>query len=323
MNLDAEVLAQLKSMEPRGGAALDLDGRRRAVLERANRSFADWALAGSDVHEIRDHQVPVEGGTILVRTYHPFADASSLPAHVYAHGGGWTVGTIEDDFVDAEARFRAVEANCVVATVEYRLAPEHPFPIPVQDVVAAVRWVRSAAAELGVDPDVVTLGGASAGANIVCGAVVAAPDLAVRALLLEVPPVDLTWETAQAGVDAGGYEPSVEPMVRAGMNQFLALRAAYLPDPASYRDPAASPLHAADLSVFPETHILTAEADLLRTEGELFGERLTAAGVSTTVTRYAGATHFASMLTKVWPTAKKWHDDLLAALVSVHTRAGD
>lgn len=106
----------------------------------------------------------------------PSAEAA-LPAHVLLHGGGWSTCSIDDRVCDATARHRAVAAECVVVLVEYRLAPEHPFPTAVDDSVAAVRWVSAHAEELAVDPRVITLGGASAGANLAVAAVVAADDL--------------------------------------------------------------------------------------------------------------------------------------------------
>jgi acetyl esterase len=131
----------------------------------------------------------------------------------------------------------------------------------------------------------------------------------------------MSGESAKEGIENGAFEASVEPLLRGTLVQLDLLRAGYLPDLSQYRSPLASPIYAEDLSRFPETHILTAEIDVLRPEGERFAELLEKAGVTVSVTRYPGALHMSSMLTKTWPTAKRWQDDCLAILNDVHAPA--
>ncbi len=258
--------------------------------------FTAFGLPGPDVHSILDHEVAVRGGAICVRSYHP-SEEIKLPAHILLHGGGWSTGSIHELVADATARHRAVNANCVVLLVDYRLAPEFPFPAAIGDVIATVHWVRDQADRLGVDPKVITLGGASAGGNLAAAAVVADPNLDLTALLLEVPALDLR-DTA--------------------VDDFRLL---YLGDLALTSSPIASPLLAIDVSGFPETHLLTAEHDTLRTGAELFAQRLRDAKVTVGMTCYPGALHGSSLLTATWPTAKQWHDDTLAILNDIHHRA--
>ena len=298
----------------------DIPARREYLRREIDRIFTLFGAPGPAVEAIRDHTVAVDGGEILLRTYHPDT-ASFRPAHVVAHGGGWTTGSVDELVCDAAARHRAVRANCVVALVEYRLAPEHRFPTPVYDVIAAVRWVREHAAELGVDADVVTLGGASAGANLSAAAVVGDPDLDLAALVLEVPVLDLTGASARAagaesrleGLPATIFDEAVEVVGQASLE--------YLGDARLGVSPLASPLLAPDLAGFPETFVLTAELDPLHREGARFVERLRADGVAAHLTHYAGAMHGSPILTATWPTARRWQDDIVAILNGVHRRA--
>ena len=321
MNLDPAIMAHLEAMDltvtldPH-----DIPARREFLRHEIDRIFTLFGTPGPPVEAIRDHTVAVDGGEILLRTYHP-ASSSVLPGHVLAHGGGWTTGSVDELVCDAAARHRAVRANCVVALIEYRLAPEYRFPTAVYDVIAAVRWVRDHATELGVDAQVMTLGGASAGANLSAAAVVGDPDLDLAALVLEVPVLDLTGASARAagaesrleGLPATIFEQAVEVVGQASLE--------YLGDARLGVSPLASPLLAADLAGFPETFVLTAELDPLHPEGARFVERLQASGVAAHLTHYAGAMHGSPILTATWPTARRWQDDIVAILNGVHRRA--
>src|SRR6266566_3908841 len=101
--------------------------------------FLRYGLPGPDVHSVEDHRVPVAGGGILVRVYRP-SDVAPLPGHVTLHGGGWKAGSVTERVGDAICRQRCRDANCVVLSVDYRLAPEHRFPVPVDDCYAALLW---------------------------------------------------------------------------------------------------------------------------------------------------------------------------------------
>lgn len=180
-------------VEASTGERLDTDDRtqlRQAATREIDRMFERFGLPGPEVERVADHEVPVVGGSILVRSYHPHA-GTPVAGHVYLHGGGWTSGSIHERVCDATARHRAVASQCVTFLVEYRLAPEFRFPTAVGDVVSTVRWVRDHATAFDVDPARITLGGASAGANLAAAAVLADPDLSLRGLLLEVPALDL------------------------------------------------------------------------------------------------------------------------------------
>jgi acetyl esterase len=269
-----------------------------------DRMFMLFGQPGPPVSDVRDHRVPVEGGEITVRIYHPEASrpVAGRPAiHVLLHGGGWTGGSIDELVSDATARHRAVGAGCVVAAVEYRLAPEHRFPVAVHDVIAAVRWVRDHASLIGADGRVLTLGGASAGANLAAAAVVGADDLGLRALILEVSALDLS---------RGPVDGPLEEVL-----------SGYLGDRSRGQDPLASPLLEPDPGRFPETVLLAAELDPLRRDSERFAERLSAAGVEVHLTCYKGAMHGSPILTGTWPTARRWQQDVIDHLRRINGSA--
>lgn len=316
--LERAVLAHLEAGDTTGFAEADPATLRVLLTREIDRMFTLFGLPGPDVERIVDHQVPVEGGTILLRSYHPANPTGRLlPAHVIMHGGGWVTGSIEELVADATARHRAVGGTCIAVLVDYRLAPEHQFPIPLDDVIAAVRWVRDHAVELGADRGIITAGGASAGGNLAAAAVLAAPDLGLRALVLEVPALDLRAGESPRPTDLG---PEYDELMAAASAQLHPPVSQYLPSLELAHTPLVSPLLADDLSQFPETFVLTAELDPLRPGAEEFARRLEQAGVPVHITCYPGALHGSAILTRTWATARRWHDDTLAILRDIHSR---
>lgn len=218
-----------------------------------------------------DRAVPVEGGTITVRFYYPDRPAGApLPCHVYFHGGGFWLGTL--DHFDPLCRGLAEEAGCVVASVDYRLAPEHKFPGPVEDSYAALLWIAAHAADLDIDAQRLSVGGVSAGGNLAAVVAIEArdrggPPLALQ--VLEVPITDLTDLVPMEVPEEGLTLPT-------GKETYIEH---YLTDPAQAADPRVSPIKAADLRGLPPALILTAEYDPLLRDGLAYAERLEGAGV--------------------------------------------
>ena len=201
------------------------------------------------------------------------------PALVYLHGGGWTSGSAAES--DELCRTLAAAAVCTVAAVEYRLAPQHPFPAGLDDCFAATTWLAGHAAELAIDESRIAVGGTSAGANLAAAVALLARDRAGPALvfqLLVYPPTD---HAATADSVRG-------PFRRADMT---SLWAQYLLHPGDGDDPRASPLRAADLGRLPPALVITAEHDPLTEEAESYAQRLVAAGVAAEVREFAGAKH--------------------------------
>jgi acetyl esterase len=251
---------------------------------------------GEDVAEVRDVEAPGPGGPIPVRLFRPLhdraaggapaSDASAggaLPLVAYLHGGGWVLGTL--DAFDPVCRALANASGALVASIGYRLAPEHPFPAAPDDARAAVRWLAAHAEELGADPARLGIAGDSAGGNL--AAVTARrlrddgdPPLRFQALIY--PVCDSSLNTPSYRDNGAGFGLSGESMKR-----YWEL---YL-DGADGRHPDASPLQAADLTGLPPAYVLTVHHDVLRDEGEAYARALEAAGVPVTLSRYDGAVH--------------------------------
>jgi acetyl esterase len=206
--------------------------------------------------------------------------------HVFLHGGGWWLGSIDEHVNDATCRYWCVQAHCVVAAVDYRLAPEHPFPTAINDICAVLRWITGEAGALGVEPGVLSIGGVSAGGNLAAAVTLKTRDEGGPPLvfqLLEVPAVDLTGAKMQAALAGEDLRPLAD---RAA--EFTTATRRYLSDPQQAMLPLASPGLADDLSGLPPAQILTAELDPLRDEGEDYASRLAAAGVPAAVKRWRG-----------------------------------
>jgi acetyl esterase len=236
---------------------------------------------GEDVAEVRDLTVSTPDGPIPARAYIPYGE-TPLPVVVFFHGGGWVIGSIETH--DAPCRELANRSGAIVVSVEYRLAPEHPFPAAPEDCYAATSWVAEHASEFGGDPSRLAVAGDSAGGNL--SAVVAlmavergGPPL--RFQLLIYPATD--FRMGYASIDEngnGGYF-----VTKADMHWFFGH---YGADPTDWR---ASPLLAPDHSGLPPALVLTAEYDPLRDEGEAYARKLEEAGVPVTLRRYDGQIH--------------------------------
>jgi acetyl esterase len=245
-------------------------------------AIRESAGTGEPVHQVTDRVIPGPGGNLPLRVYRP-AGAGPQPVLLYFFGGGWTLGSIETS--DGICRALANAVPCTVVTVGYRLAPEHRFPAAVHDCEAATRWVAEHAAELGVDPARIAVGGDSAGGNLAAVVALLARDAGppLAAQLLVYPNTRYRSQTAS-------MRESTDPWLfnSASVGWYWSH---YLADPADGSNPLASPLLAEDLTGLPPALVITAEYDPLRDEGEQYGERLREAGVPTVVTRYAGMMH--------------------------------
>ena len=236
------------------------------------------APSSVSVHDIR----AINADGVPCRLYRPSSQAG-LGLLVYFHGGGWVLGSVETH--DDVCRKLANAMGHAVLSVDYRLAPEHPFPAPVDDCTHALRWAHSHADELGIDPNRIAIGGDSAGGNL--AAVVANMNIVpLKFQMLIYPVTDATRRSTSYRDNAEGYR-----LTAAGMKWFCDH---YLSGSnGSEVDPRVSPLHAdaETLSVAPPALVITAEYDPLRDEGEQYAQRLLEAGVACSLTRYYGQIH--------------------------------
>lgn len=298
--------------------SLTVQEQRDLIRRLSDQNYLRFGLSPEPVSAVTDHAVPAGGGTIAIRAYRP-ARPGPLPGHVELHGGGWWLGSIDEHVNDAICRYRCNHAGCVVFAVDYRLAPEHPFPAGLDDVYSAVRWIAGHAAALGIAPGRLSIGGTSAGGNLAAATALRArdaggPDLVFQ--LLEVPGLDLTGASMREALASDDLAP-----IARHISEFETPLSLYFQDAADALLPLASPVHAPDLSRLPPAHIVTAEYDPLRAEGELYAERLTHAGVDVTLKRYPGTIHGTGYLTGVWEPARTWLRDSTLALKRAHHRA--
>ncbi len=238
------------------------------------------------VGAIEEVSVPGPAGNIRVRLYRPEqASASSLPLLVFFHGGGHVIGSLDSH--DEVARVLCAGAGCLVASVDYRLAPEHKFPAAIDDSYAATQWLAENATSLGADPDKVAVGGDSAGANIAAVVALRARDGGGPALVaqhLVYPVADYACQSPSYKTYGVGYGPVSE----AGM---LWFQDHYLRGPEDIADWRASPLKAVDLSGLPPALVITAECDVLHDEGVAFAEAMAAAGTPVEHVDWPGMIH--------------------------------
>ena len=261
---------------------------------------------GPEVAQVRDRVVPGPYGEFPVRVFTP-EGTGPFPAYVYFHGGGWWMGNIA--MTEGECRHIVRDVGCVVVSIDYHLAPEHKFPIPVEDCYTATTWVVEHADELAVDPERVAVGGSSSGGNLAAAVCLMARDRGGPLLsfqLLVSPALDRNFETPSYHQNSDGYG-----LTRDTVSWFWDL---YLSEPSDASNPYAAPTQAKDLSGLPPALVITAEYDPLRDEGEEYGRRLQAAGVPATVSRYDGMIHGFDFFTKVLPAARECREEVIAAL---------
>jgi acetyl esterase len=287
MPLDPPIAAVLQMLADSGTPMSMVDG----TPEQAREGFRTMTVGMRDpatlaqVRSVEDATVPGPAGAIPIRVYRPEADGP-VPTVVYFHGGGFVIGDL--DTQDDHTRLICRDVDAVVVSVDYRLAPEHPFPAGLEDCLAATRWVAEHIEDFGGDLDRVAVSGDSAGGNLAAAVAVAAKGTGLRlaAQLLLYPGVDFR--------DDDALHPS---RVENGEGLFLTaedmrwFRNHYLSDEAHAADPRASVLLTPDLTDLPPAVIGTGEYDPLRDEGEAYGRALEQAGVKVVVRRFPGLIH--------------------------------
>jgi len=235
-----------------------------------------------------DRLIPGPNGAVPVRMYTP-SGKGPFPLFIYIHGGGWTIGSIEE--YDTTCRLLASETGAKVISVEYRLAPEHPFPAGLEDCYAAAEWIFEHAAELNGDPTNLTIGGDNAGGNLSAAVALMARDRNksfISRQVLMYPATDYYHYRVYSEYDSIIENGDGYVLTNVDMSYFWTL---YLGDEMHAANSYASPIRARDFNNLPPTLLITAEYDPLRDEGELYGVKLRQAGTHVQAKRFDGMIH--------------------------------
>ena len=225
--------------------------------------------------------IDVDGGTIPVRVFRPLED-TPLPCIMFFHGGGWVHNTL--DIYESSLRALANASGYAIVAVEYRKAPEHPYPIPLEDCWTALHWCIAHADELGIDTGRIGLMGDSSGGNL--AAAVALRARGVMPLAFQVliyPCLDPRLETASAEEFASGFN-----LAKQGMQWYWEQ---YTPNAEDRLREDVAPVYARDVTHLPRTFIAVAENDILRDDGRYYHELLLSGGVQSTCREYEGMIH--------------------------------
>ena len=273
-----QLVAQLQQQDGPPFETLPIEALRAAMDAMAATDSPGPAIA-----RVADFSAPLPHAAIAVRLYHP-RPGERLPVLVYYHGGGWVSWNVAA--FDPVCRRLSDAGRCAVIAVEYRLAPEHPYPAAVDDAYAVLGWIREQAESLGIDPERMGVAGDSAGGNL--SAVVAqlararhGPPIRFQGLIY--PVTDATMSQPSYAEHATGAT-----LTAAVMQHFIG---SYLPADVDRRQPMISPLFATDLAGLPPALVIIAEYDPLRDEGLAYARRLQEAGVAVQVEHFANSMH--------------------------------
>ncbi len=306
MPLDFEAKTMLETLS--GGGEVDPFSLPHTLVREGFAAMSGLG-EGPELSRVEMQELDGPAGKISVRVYTP-AGEDPKPGLVYFHGGGFVVCDLDSH--DATCRELAAGADCVVVSVDYRLAPEAKFPAAPEDCYAATQWVSFEAKRLGIDPARLAVAGDSAGGNLAAVVAMMCRDRGSPALihqLLIYPVTDHRFDTPSYKDNGSGYFLT-ENLMRWFWHH-------YLESEADGDDPLASPLRADDLSRLPSATVLTAEFDPLRDEGFAYSKRLEAAGVATTYTNYPGVFHGFFGMTAQIPRARQAVENTCAALRKV------
>lgn len=273
----ARFIARLEEAWPEPVLSLPVATWRERVERLSAAARMPYPDAFADETRVIDAPRPVR-----IRIYRPRAPGP-LPALVYMHGGGWVIGSIDSH--DSITAAIAADTPCVVISVDYARAPEHPFPAAADDCRAVVAWTFENAAAIGASPDAIFVGGDSAGGNLAAAMTLAFRDSPhrLRGQLLIYPCVDVNFERPSYHSEAQA------PYLKAA--EMIWFWNQYCPEPAQRANPLAVPIKAASLAGLPPAFIVVAEHDPLRDDGHAYAGRLEAAGVAVTFRPGLGLIH--------------------------------
>ncbi len=311
--LDPELAAVVAEIEAAGVP------QWHAMSVESARRIEDEVFSGGaspDLRTVRDLRIDGPGGDLPIRTYRP--DRENPPTLVFTHGGGWTLGTL--DSADNICRELASRAGCLVLSVDYRLAPEHPFPAATDDAYAALEWAAEYAEDLGGDPERLGVAGTSAGGNLAAASAIRARNtgrssggrttgdsaVSLDGQFLLYPMTDRRFDRPSYA-DHGDGPLLTEADVRWFWDQ-------YLRSPVDEHNPFATVCRAPDLSGVAPATVVTAGHDVLRDEGTAYAAKLADHGVETEHDHYPSMAHGFLSLTDSVSRADEAMDALADAI---------
>jgi acetyl esterase len=299
MPVDPAIQTILDQLAEAGGPTLE-----EAGVEQAREMIRMLAMLEGEPAPL-ERVEELEVGGVPARLY-ASGSGDVRPILLWIHGGGWVIGDLET--ADRTCRKLAIGTNAIVISLDYRLAPENPFPAGPDDCVAALDWVVQHAAEVGGDSSRIALGGDSAGGNLSAVTALHARDngIPLRFQLLVYPATDLTMSSASIEENGEGYLLTKDSMVW--------FTGHYLSGGTDPKDPRVSPLFTDDLSGVAPALVITAEFDPLRDEGAAYAERLKDAGVPVTLRCFDGQIHGFFGLGSIAPAANDAVDLAIAEL---------
>ncbi|MGH3146835.1 MAG: alpha/beta hydrolase, partial [Rubrobacter sp.] len=310
MTLDPKIreLLEMRADAPPIGTVPVEEMRAAAPAQMAE--LFRMGMISTPVAAVEDRFIPGPAADLPVRVFTP-EGRDPFPVVVFFHGGGWVLGDLNTH--DPMCRALCAGAGCVVVSVGYRLAPEHPFPAATDDALAATRWVGEHAAEIGGDPARIAVAGDSAGGNLSAVTALRIRDEGGPKLggqLLIYPGLGHPESPTPSYIEnAEGYG-----MTREAARWFYEQ---YLPGGSQASHPHTSPLFAPDLRGLPPALVITAEYDVLRDEGKLYVERLLEAGVPARLSRYGGVNHRFAELLGILDQAEQARDEMCVWLREV------
>jgi acetyl esterase/lipase len=288
----------------------DLPAARRAMADMIQSLPSSGPSEEEVAFSDREIPGPADAPELTVRVYRPAGAAAPLQAVLYLHGGGFCFGSIETEHAGAMATARG--AGAIVVSVEYRLAPEHPFPAAIEDAYAALSWLAAEAPALGVDPERIAVVGQSAGGGLAAGVALLARDRGGPPLCFQglgIPELDHRLETAS-------MREFLDTPLWNRPNAVMSWRH-YLGEPVGEVSPYASPAVAKDLRGLPPAYVSTMEFDPLRDEGIEYALRLLQAGVPVELHQYPGTFHGSGLVAGAAVSRRaqaEWIDALVRGL---------
>lgn len=313
-----------QELDPQAAALLEMIKEEAKTASESPQDDLDWVLASrksylamiplagepESVDRVYKKTINGPGGIIPLRIYDA-AESSDGALVLYFHGGGFTSGGFETH--DTPLRSLANRAETTVVAVGYRLAPEHPFPAALDDGYAALKWVFKNASEIGADPSKIIIAGDSAGGNLAAALALLSRDQqgpGIAMQLLIYPNTDLTPNRRHSSIT----EHDGKIITRDYIDRNIAL---YMGTKGQEKSAYASPLYAQNLAGLPPAYLITAGADPLRDEAELYAEKLRNAGIKTTHTRYPGMIHGFFQMAGVVDAARHAIDEAALAIKHV------